>query len=160
MSSSSCPLDVDVQNKLASVGAGLEADIRAWVEGISGEKFPDKNFGKSLKNGIILCKYVIEGLRGVEMKSKILIFIQYGKQDKTWCMCQAFKICCSLCPNGMNSLSSHSFIHSFILIPYTGEHRFLSCCLQKVRSSSGMIMLQTSIHMILMVIIGGSFHDS
>eukprot|EP00026_Physarum_polycephalum_P010448 Phypoly_transcript_10612.p1 GENE.Phypoly_transcript_10612~~Phypoly_transcript_10612.p1 ORF type:complete len:126 (+),score=17.90 Phypoly_transcript_10612:109-486(+) len=55
MSLSSCPLDVDVQNKLAGVGAGLEAEIRAWVEGITGEQFPDKSFGKSLKNGIILC---------------------------------------------------------------------------------------------------------
>jgi len=55
MSLSSCPLDVDVQNKLAGVGTGLEAEIRAWVEGIIGENFPDKSFGKSLKNGIILC---------------------------------------------------------------------------------------------------------
>jgi len=55
MSSSSCPLDKDVQNKLAGVGASLENEIRAWVEGITGEKFPDKSFGKSLKNGIILC---------------------------------------------------------------------------------------------------------
>jgi hypothetical protein len=55
MTSSFCPLDVDVQNKLAGVGKELEDDIRAWVEGITGEKFPDRSFGKSLKNGIILC---------------------------------------------------------------------------------------------------------
>jgi hypothetical protein len=67
MSSSSCPLDVDVQNKLAEVGSGLEGEIREWVEGITGEKFPDKSFGKSLKNGIILCKYV----RGKQKEEKI-----------------------------------------------------------------------------------------
>ena len=58
MSLSTCPLDVDVQNKLSTVGTDLENEIRAWVEEVTGEKFPDKNFGKSLKNGIILCKYV------------------------------------------------------------------------------------------------------
>lgn len=54
---SECPLDVDTRNKLASVGAGLEGDIRQWVEGLTGESIRG-NFGKALKNGVILCKYV------------------------------------------------------------------------------------------------------
>lgn len=57
---SNCPLDVEVQNKLSTVGTDLESDIRAWVEGLIGDKLPDKSFGKSLKNGIILCKYVVQ----------------------------------------------------------------------------------------------------
>jgi len=51
-----CPLDKDVKGKLATVGAELEDDLRAWVERLTGEKFSDRSFGKSLKNGILLCQ--------------------------------------------------------------------------------------------------------
>ena len=52
-----CPLDKDVHEKLSSVGAALEDDLRGWIEGLTGEKFSDRNFGKALKNGILLCQY-------------------------------------------------------------------------------------------------------
>jgi len=51
-----CPLDKDIAAKLGAVGADLEQDLRVWIEGLTGDKFSSPSFGKSLKNGIILCK--------------------------------------------------------------------------------------------------------
>jgi len=57
-----CPLDQDLAVKLGAVGADLEGDIRRWIETMSGEKFSQPSFGKSLKNGILLCK-LANGIR-------------------------------------------------------------------------------------------------
>jgi len=58
-----CPLDRDIQQRLAAVGSDLEQDLRHWIETLSGEKFPPgKNFGAALKNGILLCK-LANGIR-------------------------------------------------------------------------------------------------
>jgi len=51
-----CSLDKDVQEKLSAVGQDLEAELRQWIEGLTDQKFSDRNFGKSLKNGILLCQ--------------------------------------------------------------------------------------------------------
>lgn len=64
--SSNCSLDKDVQEKLATVGVELEQDLRRWIERLTGETFQDKNFGKSLKNGILLCQYVKECIKKME----------------------------------------------------------------------------------------------
>jgi hypothetical protein len=57
--SSDCPLDVDVRNKLSTLGQELEGGIRSWIEGMTGERFPPGSFAKGLKNGVLLCKYVL-----------------------------------------------------------------------------------------------------
>jgi len=56
MSAPLCPLDQDLAVKLGAVGGDLQGDIQRWIETMTGEKFPNPNFGKSLKNGILLCK--------------------------------------------------------------------------------------------------------
>lgn len=70
--SPNCSLDRDVQAKLASVGSDLENDLRAWIERLTGESFSDKSFGKSLKNGILLCQYVI--FYFVVMKKMLIMY--------------------------------------------------------------------------------------
>jgi hypothetical protein len=55
---SACPLDVDVRNKLSTLGQDLEGGIRTWIEGMTGERFPPGSFAKGLKNGVLLCKFV------------------------------------------------------------------------------------------------------
>jgi len=57
-----CPLDQDLAAKLGTVGVDLEDDIKRWIETMSGERFPNPSFGKSLKNGILLCK-LANGIR-------------------------------------------------------------------------------------------------
>eukprot|EP01113_Clastostelium_recurvatum_P036556 TRINITY_DN522_c0_g1_i2.p1 TRINITY_DN522_c0_g1~~TRINITY_DN522_c0_g1_i2.p1 ORF type:complete len:222 (+),score=60.32 TRINITY_DN522_c0_g1_i2:50-667(+) len=52
-------LDRDVQSKIdSSHDPHQETEVRHWIEGVIGEKFPSPNFETSLKNGVILCKLI------------------------------------------------------------------------------------------------------
>lgn len=58
-------MDKDIRNKLSGLGSDIEPGIRSWIEGMTGERFPPGSFGKALKNGVLLCKYVLARLFSV-----------------------------------------------------------------------------------------------
>ena len=37
----------------------LDKEAQDWIEAVLGEKFPNCSYEDALKNGIILCKYVL-----------------------------------------------------------------------------------------------------
>jgi hypothetical protein len=52
-------LDAELKEKReASYDKRLEQQAQRWIEAVIGEKFP-ADFHTSLKDGIILCKYVV-----------------------------------------------------------------------------------------------------
>jgi hypothetical protein len=51
-------LDADLEKKRAAgYNKNLEQQAQRWIEAVVGEKFPS-DFHTSLKDGLILCKYV------------------------------------------------------------------------------------------------------
>jgi hypothetical protein len=52
-------LDAELKEKReASYDKRLEQQAQRWIEAVTGERFP-ADFHSSLKDGIILCKYVV-----------------------------------------------------------------------------------------------------
>ena len=52
-------LDADLAAKAAAkYDMGLEAEVRAWIEGVTGEKLGECTLQEELKNGIVLCSLI------------------------------------------------------------------------------------------------------
>jgi len=71
-----------------------EQECQQWIEEVSGEKFAGKDFGKSLKDGILLCKFVNKIKSGIvkSISSQKIAFMQMQNINSFLSACKSLGV--------------------------------------------------------------------